>query len=1102
MRSKKGQIELVAIVAFVVLILIAVFFLLQPSGNQLDPWMNMLSDEQRLIRDSVKNFLSLATEEELTRLYEQGGFIDTTGTVNIKFSGLEIPLWVACGSVNVPDIENELSRGINEYIVRNLEKDTEFYGKDTILDVSKLKTEIILQDKKVVAKFYIPATTKGFEMPPEYEVTVDSNLKEILELSSNLAYELNETKFLELITMMAMTQSNRSSESWTPVKGVLTECGKRVVVKRPQFLEATKRMIKYIIKHLVWNREAPRLADNIFFQLDSTGGKSYDIDVSFHYPEEWDDELPEKFSTNPETLRKISKPLIKFVPFCMENYEVSYSFQYPVVIAVKDDIMNQHFRFAVYASIKDNTPDNECEAKLFVGRTEYETKCIDNAKCDFKIRVTDTNGNPIKDADVTFYECDLGYTNEAGLLISDTVKVPCMMSEIVVRKDGFMSNGTFVTPENLTDYEVRLQKIKSNLTVRYFGVPVIGINRNSEGWFEKFIPADQIFEIDNLWSSAYTGHDSQRFKLEAKLMWEPIEPNVFTEEDSDFILDNRDEDNNLVHEKNESIIHPIIYKVSGIVSDTERDDAILGYINQEITIEELDEEICVYFPVVVGYFNYPYTALPELTESVRKDQAVALQERLINSGIPFLIGQCENYIITACGDGDCQEDETCDPGGPGGSIECPGKGPLQPEIDCRITCNYCGDTIWDLGWEECDSMEEKYSSCNYGEPFNILTDCGLGTSEDNQYWCNSTCNQDGGWCGDTIIQDGNQPGDYPQNYGEQCDFGTDINCCESCHWVCSESDWDSYGPLKFGPASTDNYAILFDDERTVFELPACRILGSGTIDAELIQSDEKSAIIFVTDTSQSINEDLAAIKRAINDSIDALHIAADSGVDINVGLVRFSSTVTSYPIIGIADQNNAETLKNVVSSYSAGESTYTKDAITEARNLLNSYKAANQSQSNIIILLSDGQPTTAPDQNPSGVAGQAKTTDRIEIYTIAFTTETPLQTAMCLWSSDNGANCYTDRYSYTGTDASTTYEKITNDLKGLPQGDVNITIGTTKSSFDASGILNDISVDLSGLACSDDKQIIEFLSTEFKGRGSIKYSDFRIEYCDACNPNS
>ncbi len=1117
-RKMKGQIEFVAIAAFVVLILIAVFFLLQPPGKQGDPWSGMLSDEQRLIRDSIKNFLHLATEEELTRLYEQGGFIDITGPVNIRFSGLEIPLWTSCGSINIPDVEYEMSRGINEYIIRNLEREAEFYGKDTSLDVSKLKTEVVLQNEKITVKIHLPATVRGFEMPPEYEIDVASNLKEILEFSEGLSYELNETHFLEMITLMSMVQSNRSNDAWTPVKGVITECGKRITVKRDHFLEATNRMISYTISHLVWNREAPRLAENIFFQLDSTGGKKYNLDISFHYPEEWADELPEKFATDPETLRIVAKPKIPLVPICYENYAVSYSFQYPVIVAVKDDIMNQYFRFAVYSSIKDNQPDTECEATLFDGRTDYEEKCIDNANCEFNIRVTDSGGNPIKGADVTFYECDLGYTNEAGVLASDTVKAPCMISELVVRKEGFMSSGTFITPDELTYYEVPLERIANPMKIRYYGIPMVGLNKDSEGKFENFIIIDQMRHI-NLVQEYFT--DSiPLFKLETNLMMKSTEPNPFTEEDADFLITNIDDEDSLVHEKNETIIHPIQYEVSGLVSDFSR-DVVTGYIEQTLNVREGVNELCVYFPVVVGDLSPPYTDIKTLDKSVRNDQSEDLKLKLQQAGLDYLIGECRPVILTACGDGHCQPTETCETGG---DVKCPLSTPHEqlPVNTCRITCNYCGDSILDSGWEDCDFNEEKYLACDYNNPF----ECGLGTSEDNQYVCNSTCEHDEGWCGDGIVQNGTQY-EGADDFGEQCDYGEDIDCCENCQWTCNSSSYETIN-LMFETgveaffSSGDSVNILF---------PTCRIFdpvsGGGQADTEEIVSAEKTAIVFVTDVSGSMNRNAQGVwvdycrnnnppwpvqyhcrindaVRALLESFNTLYQATEDGADIHVGLVAFSSDVDFPPngvkpvsIEDISSENPSHKgdLENEINSYNPDTgNTWTNNSIDKAAEMLTNYNADRK----IIVLLSDGQPTNG--YFPVSEATAAKI-EGILIYTIAFTTDENLKHAMCDWSNESDCNCVESEdctYAFSGINANDLYTQIINEILLKPEGDISVEIeGVT---FDVP-LTSTIDLDFSGVDCSDSEQTVN-MKVEFDGGGELKLSNMRLKYCPACNPNS
>ena len=393
----------------------------------------------------------------------------------------------------------------------------------------------------------------------------------------------------------------------------------------------------------------------------------------------------------------------------------------------------------------------------------------------------------------------------------------CMMSELVVRKEGFMSEGHFLSPDDFKIlHEVGMKRI-TPIKIKYYGIPMAGIKRNSEGIFENFVIIDQIQHMDRILE--YFSIPPKPLRLEASLVMRPINPNPFTEEDADFLVTNTDDEGTPLHEKEETIIHPLKYEISGLVTDISRDAAI-GYIEQEFDVREGVNELCVYFPVVVGELNPPYAGIKTLKKSVRNDQSGSLKNRLLQAGLHYLIGECGSPTLTACGDGICQSGETCETDG---NVKCPEKEAL-PSGTCRITCNYCGDGILDSGWEECDFMDNS--------PYK---NWGLGTGEDDQYVCNSTCEQDGGWCGDGIVQDGSQY-EGAEDFGEECDFGTDNNCCEDCKWTCDEIIYESTS-LKFD--NTDTSRNFESGDIALIKLPACRIVYGGYID---INAEELSSV--------------------------------------------------------------------------------------------------------------------------------------------------------------------------------------------------------------------------------------------------------------------
>ena len=303
--------------------------------------------------------------------------------------------------------------------------------------------------------------------------------------------------------------------------------------------------------------------------------------------------------------------------------------------------------------------------------------------------------------------------------------------------------------------------------------------------------------------------------------------------------------------------------------------------------------------------------------------------------------------------------------------------------------------------------------------------------------------------------------------------------------------------MAFGGSPT---ATLASAEVAVLDFPQCRIFDntSGLIDATLIPDIAVAgniAIVFVTDSSGSLTAtQMADIKQAIKDSIDALYDATAVGVQFHVGLVEFDSAINPYPIGDLAVVSHYNALKTEVDTYVDGGSTYTLEAMQQANTMLNAYTADLR----IVILISDGDPTVSHDPDVETDAAKAAGT---EIYTIAFTSNPSLQADMCSWSSDNGVGCYSSGYSYSDTDPDAVYEEIIDQILDLPEGPYDITIDGVTVSVPAAGLfLPNIPISFPvGLTCDPlAEQPLNF-SLDFTGGGQITIGNARVDTCESCD---
>ena len=435
--NMKAQLEFVIIIG---LIIIAVAFIILISTQLFVPSREITGygEEIKSITNSVKKVLKESLEEAIIRFYNAADY--TTALGSIENNGISIPLWRNCGAIEMPDINNVLSQSMRAVVRQRIDERMEFYGKELRFDINNMKIEVEIVDGRVIGRVYLPTEINNRSIPQPYVVSVESDMKNVINTAEMLLEDSNRTNFFETLTIASMLQLNPYSSSWIPVKGIIYGCGKNLFFTREKIADTLKGVAKYVASHTVVSSRTLRLADNPFFEIDIP----YNTDVLISYPEGWD--IRRYLSTQPDPVRIIPKSKFPMLPFCIANYLVSYTFRYPLIISIKDKKMGQWLSFATMVSIHANRPG---QCPLHVKEGNYTRFCINNANCFIRLRITDTDGMPIKGAKAFFYKCMVGESDEYGAIAGMT---PCMASELKVYKAGYTPYGNLTTPRDCLLY--------------------------------------------------------------------------------------------------------------------------------------------------------------------------------------------------------------------------------------------------------------------------------------------------------------------------------------------------------------------------------------------------------------------------------------------------------------------------------------------------------------------------------------------------------------------------------------------------------------------------------------------------------------------------
>ncbi|NOX71230.1 MAG: VWA domain-containing protein [Candidatus Micrarchaeota archaeon] len=695
----KGQLEFAAIAGLVAIVIIALFFLLSPrpqTRNDQIPW---LADEQKTIRDSVNNFMKIAVRNAIVDIYNQGGFANMQTAKTIDAAGSKIAVWSECNTLSIPDIESEIAASINSYIVGNLESQM-FYGRNVTFHFEELHTEVSILDESVRAKITLPADVSRYDILRQYDISVPSNLKKIMEFSKEFTQEENETKFFGLASLITMDSMNPYSDEYVPIVDTRIGCYQPPIFKTGKELEdGISTAINYTITHIVWKKGGLRLASNPFYPIDVIKGKSYDLDVVFNYPE-WN--LHDYFVSNPSTFKSVVKPVstniagmqLPVAPFCFDRYGVSYSYKFPVIISVKDEMMNQWFQFAIMADVTGNVPGG-CTADVSEERTEYQKLCIDDAGCSLQLNVMDTAGHTLEDADAYFDRCYLGKTDSWGRI---SANIPCRIGELSVYKDGFMSHGEMVATKRSNTVDVFMKKRKNEVEIFFMGVPMIASGRLERDTYLSYDVMFQPVLIDRFLrsSSPY---------LHASATLTPIKPNMLTGEQIALIAENIDEDGEITSSSTISMLNPIKYNVTGFVK-REYDGKMIGYINDSIEIPENIDHLCLYYPVVIIQESNPWL----IDDSISYAESTKMMDALKDAGINPVQINCDLSSLAAtpptgpfCGDGIVET-----PNGDGVDEECDSGHDSACCVNCEWACNDGNYDEFDL--EFIDGAEHIFES--------------------------------------------------------------------------------------------------------------------------------------------------------------------------------------------------------------------------------------------------------------------------------------------------------------------------------------------------------------------------------------------------------
>jgi hypothetical protein len=418
---RAGQVEFIAIIGILVVVIVAVYFGMQTITVPTAP--AAIAEEQKLVQDSVASFIRAGANDVLRTMFDNGGYI-TTQANSVTFLGKQVPYWTHNGRTTTPDMRANFVQGMTSYLNENravLEQSLAAKNV-TIGDPSVSAT---LMQNQIILTVNMPTSVKGYPIQQPYTVTIPTKLGEIDELAKALSGYLSQNRFLEYATLSSMAQTPLENDvASVPFAVLVTDCGGYVYLTWNDIKPDVERAVQNTLAHTYMTGKVPldtiRKISSPKYALPALGGKAYsDLEVSFFTPDDWAlDRNTMQFT--PEPINAYGIP-VEMSDLCYSDpIYVKYFLTYPTITVIKDPLTGNLFKYAGSVYIKDNAPGDWATIAGYVS-TEQAEICA-SQDCAFSATVLDSSFAPVSGADITFMGCPLGTTGSDGRLSGS---VPC-----------------------------------------------------------------------------------------------------------------------------------------------------------------------------------------------------------------------------------------------------------------------------------------------------------------------------------------------------------------------------------------------------------------------------------------------------------------------------------------------------------------------------------------------------------------------------------------------------------------------------------------------------------------------------------------------------
>lgn len=477
---RQGQVTLFIIIGIVLVLALVVVIFITREARTIKP-EELVTTGKGPVADYIANCIKKLGEEALSRVGEQGGYVDLpqeiaqNGYVHLKTSPFTaVPYWAYGATRAVPTLQT-VKVQIDSHLQQNLRECvfgpgafTETYN---LIEQSDITADTNIVDAKVIfnVRWDIEVQDKQGERIQElaeHLAESPAKLKRLYDTAVRITdVELRDLKFEDITQdLIALEHPD------VPVVGFELSCSPKqwkvdavrhalqellhvnigqLKVKGTSFVEFPEEF-PYYQNHYVWD-----VGDDLV-QKSVTVDFGYDASYPFTF-----DVHPRSGGTmKSSALAAGTNPLLS--AFCAQSWKFSYDVSYPVLVTLRDQTTGYTFKTAFTVHLKRNIPDRKeiIPSVPLQGVSSYS----DEQFCDTRntpilvttAEVVDNGGDvsysePLDRVNVTYnclqYQCPFGQTEYdfAGMgdVAARQMNVPfCANAVIRGQKAGYKDGWT------------------------------------------------------------------------------------------------------------------------------------------------------------------------------------------------------------------------------------------------------------------------------------------------------------------------------------------------------------------------------------------------------------------------------------------------------------------------------------------------------------------------------------------------------------------------------------------------------------------------------------------------------------------------------------